>query len=177
MPTSKFPHDLTPPSETLERFVRTADQWVAITTDQGYEETRPEAQPYAPWEDEMGSDARLLDYPVYSLIQGLVETMTQPTDVAPLALHFRGVSTEDGLATATVLLTGILWGEGRYPRLDFKRPAIMSRMIGCPQFWGGFIVAIAPLRSSQRIEGCADNDGSVFQRIVLEHGVIPIQVH
>jgi len=58
-----------------------------------------------------------------------------------VAIHFQGYGSETG--SAIILLKGVTWGDGDYPRLDFEQPEGMSRIHGCPNFWGAFVLAIA----------------------------------
>jgi len=92
----------------------------------------------------------------------------QPGD--RILLHFQGYGKKD-IGTAVVELTGILWADQppwQYPRLDFKHPAEMEDINGCPNFWGAFILAIAWVPAEAPLMCSRDADATTFMRLAAE---------
>jgi|GEM_PF-2505713 len=92
-----------------------------------------------------------------------------------LLLHFRGYGRQVG--TVIIELKSIYWtiDDDQYCRLDFKHPEEMGSLNGCPNFWGAFILAIAPVSESRNF-CAADPDGSEFVRLYREIGVQDVGV-
>jgi len=85
-----------------------------------------------------------------------------------ILLHFRGYGKERG--TVAVRLRNIYWTarEEEYPRLDFDHPVGMEQTNSCPNLWGAFVLAIAPLEGEHSPFWSPDPDGREFVRIYMQ---------
>lgn len=88
----------------------------------------------------------------------------EPLLPMPMLLHFRGYGTQVG--TVIITLKAVSWTNDweEFPRLDFEHPEAMKVVNGCPNFWGSFILAMAPLGQYSDF-GAEDPEGREFVRL------------
>ena len=100
-------------------------------------------------------DGSFVDEPVYQFLKNKV---VPPVKVA---LLFQGYGKQVG--AAVIELQSVYWDASDYPRLDFDHPPELSRIHGCPNFWGAFILAIAKVPQDTKVFAAADDD---FQKFI-----------
>jgi hypothetical protein len=102
----------------------------------------------------------MVDYDVVRFLKGIVS----PTMVVIIYQGF-----ESKISTVVASLSPICcWAESGHPRLDFDKPANWDHG---PDFWGGFILAIAEVRGLEPTEVVDDDEARYFIRAVTLHGV------
>ena len=99
---------------------------------------------------------------VYSTVRDFLKKISAPLKVVIL---FQGDGEE--IITAVVELSKITrWAVGDYPKLDFTRPAEMSKMFSCPEFWGAYILAIAKMPAEMETFAIKDPTLQTFMNLV-----------
>ncbi|MGC9603613.1 MAG: hypothetical protein ABSF47_04065 [Minisyncoccia bacterium] len=111
-----------------------------------------------------------VDKPVQDFLRTVSTKIRQGARSVRVVLHFQGYG-EEAVGTAVVDITNILWAEDDYPRLDFVHPAPMQEIHGCPNFWGAFILAIAPV-NSEVLFAKPDRTGEEFMNAFTHGGGI-----
>ncbi len=102
---------------------------------------------------------------LFRKVRYFLKMLRAPTWVV---IHFQNF--EAKTYTAVVEIKDVYWVEELdrhtpYARLDFKHPARMGAGYSSPNFWAGFLLAIAPVESEEEFFS-EDPEGSEFLRLV-----------
>jgi hypothetical protein len=170
MASSKFPNELVPvPQGLIDINHKLPDVYLNLRPRQRRLDTPEEV---VDQREHDGCDGYLIQHRLREYLRSYSAEAASPSRrelPRKFVLLFQGYSTET--ASTIIFLQAVTFCSDDYPRLDFEHSALVKKVYGCPNFWGAFILAIAPASCLQPFTEKLDPYGSHFVELVKRYGV------